>query len=111
MTVEELDKEIFEYLDRFLLRPDEIKHLIGICRTEEGKEFLFGKIKDALYSLEYLRFLIRKQFGCELCGQKPTKYNKVRKVMLEFPELSKHQIAQLVGCSVRHVERVIYNEL
>lgn len=74
MTLEELDERIFEHLDKFNLRADEINHLMGICRKPEGKEFLFGKIKDALFSLEMVKSLIRKQFGCELCGQKQEKY-------------------------------------
>lgn len=69
MGIVELDESIVEYLNKFNLRADEIKHLIGICRKVEGKEFLFGKINDAISYLETMKFLIKKQFYCEIEGK------------------------------------------
>ena len=110
MTIEKLDEDILKYLQKFTLRADEINHLIGICRKPEGREFLFSKIEDASVSLEMVRFLIKKQFRCDLCVPKK-KYEKARRILEVIPDLQKQKIADIVGCSVRHVERVIYGEI
>lgn len=69
MGIVELDESIIKYLNKFNLRADEIKHLIGICRKVEGREFLFGKINNAISYLETMKFLINKQFYCEIEGK------------------------------------------
>ena len=64
--IEELDKRIFKNLKEFNLRAGEINHLIGICRKEEGREFLDNKIYEALTSLKMVRCLIDNQFHKEV---------------------------------------------
>jgi len=69
VEIVELEEGIIEHLDKFNLKADEIKHLIGICRKLEGREFLFGKIDDVISCLETMKFLIKKQFYCEIEGK------------------------------------------
>lgn len=60
--IEPLNDEIHKNLDEFLSLSDQIKHLIGICRITEGREFLFKKIDKCEKALINIVDLISEQF-------------------------------------------------
>ena len=88
-------------------------NLFGAFYNSDCKSFYLSKLLKACKSLLKMEKKIKKQYKKVL---KPTvvfkaKYKTIKEILEDQPELHKNEVALLVDCSVRHVERVIYGEV